>query len=148
MELPENINPLDTQGMADILKGDQFPETGAGFLGEDVRAFFDTILDEKKLRKSEVIRKANINRIYAYQIMTGRRLGKRDYYLRLALAMGIDLRTTQRLLAITQRGALHPLIKRDAAVIFALNHGYDPDKTYFFMCELDLTPLETGLEDI
>ena len=39
-----------------------------------------------------------------------------------------DLKTTQRMLSVTQCGALHPLIKRDAAVIFAINHGYDSAK--------------------
>ena len=78
--------------------------------------------------------------------MEGRRRGKRDYYLLIALAMSLDLKTTQRMLSVTQCGALHPLIKRDAAVIFAINHGYDSIKTYEFMCSLGLPPLEDGAE--
>ena len=139
--------PLDTNIMQDKLKGDSFPEDWGEFLNDDIRAFFDELVEKTGRRRSEAIRKANISRSYGYQIMEGRRLGKRDYYLSLALALSLDLSTTQRMLAVTRSGALHPLIKRDAAIIFAINHGYDNDKTYDFMCELALPPLDTGLED-
>ena len=78
--------------------------------------------------------------------MEGRRRGSRDYYICLAIAMSLDLGTTQRMLAVTKSGGLHPLIKRDAAIIFAINHGYDIEQTYDFMISVDVPPLETGLD--
>ncbi|MCL2776086.1 MAG: hypothetical protein FWD71_22495, partial [Oscillospiraceae bacterium] len=128
-------------------KGDSFPEDWGEFLDDDIRAFFDELFIHTEQHKSDVIRKANIARSYGYQIMEGRRLGKRDYYLSIALAMSLDLKTAQRMLAVTQSGGLHPLIKRDAAVIFAINHRYGVEQTYDFMSELELPPLDTGLED-
>ena len=136
---------LNTERMRETLKGDAFPENGAEFLDDDIRAFFDGLIERSGYRRSEIIRKANIAGSYGYQIMEGRRLGKRDYYLSVALALSLDLQTTQRMLAVTRSGALHPLIKRDAAVMFAINHGYDAEKTYDFMVELELPPLDTGL---
>jgi len=136
----------NTKDMEIILTGDTFPMDWDSFLDEDIRKFFNEIFEETGLKKSDVIRKANIDRTYGYQIMDGTRLGKRDYYLRIALAMSLNLSLTRRMLAETHCEALHPLIKRDAAVIFAINHKYDNDKTYAFMEELDLLPLETGLE--
>ena len=41
--------------------------------------------------------------------------------LRTALALGLSLKETQRLLAVGGCGALYPRVRRDAAVIFALN---------------------------
>ena len=79
--------------------------------------------------------------------MEGRRKGKRDYYFLIALAMSLDLKTTQRMLSVTQCGPLHPLIKRDAAVIFAINPGYDVLQTYSFMTSLGLAPLDDGAEN-
>ena len=140
-------NRLDSQKMQEKLKGDNFPNSREDFLDDDIREFFAELIERKGLRRSDVIYKANIARSYGYQIMEGRRLGKRDYYLTIALAMSLDLKTTQRMLAVTKCGGLHPLIKRDAAVIFAINHGYSPEKTYDFMCDLELPPLDTGLED-
>lgn len=139
--------PLDTGFMQERLKGDAFPDQGDAFLDDDIRAFFDELLAASEQRRSDVIRRANISRSYGYQIMEGRRLGKRDYYLAIALALSLDLSAAQRMLAVTRCGSLHPLIKRDAAIIFAINHGYSLEKTYDFMCELGLPPLDTGLED-
>lgn len=139
--------PLDTGFMQERLKGDAFPDQGDAFLDDDIRAFFDELLAASGQRRSDVIRRANISRSYGYQIMEGRRLGKRDYYLAIALALSLDLSAAQRMLAVTRCGSLHPLIKRDAAIIFAINHGYSLEKTYDFMCELGLPPLDTGLED-
>lgn len=138
---------LDTTHMQEKLKGDSFPQDWKEFLDDDIRSFFDTLLNETGQKKSEIIRKANLSRAYGYQLMEGRRRGKRDYYLLLAFAMSLDLRTTQRMLSVTQCGALHPLIKRDAAIIFAINHGYDILETYTFMCSLDLPPLDDGADN-
>ena len=146
-----NGNPkgktLDTTYMHNRLKGDSFPEDWDEFMDEDIRIFFDTLLSETGQKKGDVIRKANLSRTYGYQLMEGRRRGKRDYYLLIALAMSLDLKTTQRMLSVTQSGSLHPLIKRDAAVIFAINHGYDIVETYTFMSTLGLPPLDDGTEN-
>lgn len=139
--------PLDTRHMQERLKGDRFPQDGEEFLDDDVRSFFDTLLDETGQRKSEIIRKANLPRAYGYQLMDGRRRGKRDYYFLIALAMSLDLTMTQRMLSVTQCGALHPLIKRDAAVIFAINHRYDTFKAFELMCSLGLPPLDDGADN-
>ena len=136
--------------MMSRLKGDSFPvfpdEGGSGFLDPDIRDFFDELFLQTGHARSAVIRDANISRTYGYQIMDGTRIGKRDYYLSIAFAMRLDLTTTQRMLAVTSSGALHALIKRDAAIIFALNHGYDNYRLYEFMLELGLAPLDTGIE--
>ena len=138
---------LDTTQMQSRLMGDAFPEDWEDFLDEDIRKFFDELLEETGQKKGEVIRKANLSRTYGYQLMEGRRRGKRDYYLLIALAMSLDLKSTQRMLSVTQCGPLHPLIKRDAAVIFAINHGYDIIRTYSFMSSLGIPPLDDGSEN-
>ena len=138
---------LDTTQMQSRLKGDSFPEDWDDFLDDNIKNFFEELLAETGQKKGEVIRKANLSRTYGYQLMEGRRRGKRDYYLLIALAMSLDLKSTQRMLSVTQCGPLHPLIKRDAAVIFAINHGYDIIRTYSFMCSLGIPPLDDGSEN-
>ncbi|MDR2493413.1 MAG: hypothetical protein LBD25_08175 [Coriobacteriales bacterium] len=138
---------LDSQVMMNKLKGDSFPQGGwESFLDPDIRDFFNELFLATGHQRSTVIRNANIARTYGYQLLDGTRVGGRDYYLSVAIAMHLDLRTTQRMLAITSSGALHPLIKRDAAVIFAINHGYDNLRLYQFLRELGLPPLDTGIE--
>ncbi len=138
---------LDTTVMQNKLKGDLFPDSWDNYLDESVRDFFTELFHQTGLRKSSIIMKANLSRSTGYQIMDGTRPGKRDFFLAIALAMSLDLSTTQRMLAVTKKGSLHPLVKRDAAVIFAINHQYDLEQTYDFMCEVGVDPLDTGLED-
>lgn len=69
------------------------------------------------------IEAADISRSYGYQILRGERVPGRDIVLRTALALKLSLKETQRLLAISGCGALYPKVRRDAAVIFALNQG-------------------------
>ncbi|MDR1710257.1 MAG: hypothetical protein LBR58_00095 [Propionibacteriaceae bacterium] len=140
---------LDSQAMMNLLRQDSFPGQRwdeCGFLDPDIRDFFDDLLRTTGLKRADVIRDANISRAYGYQVMDGTRVGGRDYYLSIAIAMHLDLRTTQRMLAVTQSGGLHPLIKRDAAIIFAINHGYDNFKLYQFLTQLGLKTLDTGME--
>ena len=147
LEEPDGKKQLNTEFVMNQLKGEKFPDADwANFLDPDIRDFFDELFLELGHQRSDIIRKSGISRTYGYQIMDGSRVGKRDYYLSIAVAMSLDLRMTQRLLAVTKSGSLHPLIKRDAAIIFAINHTYDNDKLYAFLKELELDPLDTGIE--
>ena len=137
----------DTETMMQWLERDDFPVSDwDNFLDPDIRDFFDELFLETGLQRSHVIRDANISRTYGYQLLDGTRIGKRDYYISIALAMRLDVRTTQRMLSVTGRGRLYPLIKRDAAVIFALNHDFDNTKLYQFLSELGLAALDTGID--
>jgi hypothetical protein len=104
--------------------------------------FFNKLFATTGLQKSSVIRQANISRSYGYQIIDGTRIAKRDYYIAIALAMRLDLATTQWLLAITETGVLYRPLKRDAAIIFAIQHGYDRLKLYGLLRALKLSPLD------
>jgi hypothetical protein len=137
---------VDSKSMELILSGDKFPSNWGFFLDTDICVFFDNLFLKTGLRKSDVIRKANLPRTFTYQLLNGKRHGPCDYYLLIALAMSLDLSTTRRMLAVTKSGALHPLIKRDAAIIYSINHGYDPNRAYEFMCGVGVPPLDSGIE--
>jgi hypothetical protein len=85
--------------------------------------YLEKLLQEKGLRRPQVIKSAGINATFGYQIFTGARGASRDTLLKLAFAMGLDLRCTQRLLKIGGAGALYCKVRRDAIIIFALTHG-------------------------
>jgi len=138
----------DTTAMYNRLKGSSFPTEGewfSSFIDTDIRDFFDELFLQINLSRAEVIRRAHIDRSYGYQLLDGTRIGRNDYYLSIAIAMGLDLSTTNRMLALTKSGGLHPRIKRDAAVIFGINNGYTTERLYHLMIELGLEPLDTGL---
>lgn len=133
----------DTQAMLNRLKEEDFPQMPQeAFIDENIKGFFESLFAQTGMQKSAVIQQANIDRNYGYQIINGVRVAERDYYLRIALVMQLDVRMTQRMLAVVGRSALHPLLKRDAAIIFAINNHYDNERLYDFLCELGLPPLE------
>lgn len=79
------------------------------------------LLEQAGLSISEWIAAADISKSYGYQVLRGERIPGRDILLRTALALPLELEETQRLLMVGGCGALYPKIRRDAAVIFALN---------------------------
>lgn len=79
------------------------------------------LLETAKISAPEWIVDTNISKSYGYQILKGARIPGRDILLRTAFVLQLSLKETQRLLAVADCGALYPKIRRDAAVIFALN---------------------------
>ena len=79
------------------------------------------LLEKAGLSAPEWMAAADVSKSYGYQILRGERVPGRDILLRTALALGLSLKETQRLLAVGGCGALYPRVRRDAAVIFALN---------------------------
>lgn len=141
-------NRWDTQVLLKILEGENFPVNESDlFLDHDIEDFFNTLLKSKKMTKSDVVLRSNIEKSYAYQLLNGTRIAGRDYYLRIAVAMKLDVQTTQCMLAVVGVGNLHPLNRRDAAIIFALNHGYDSVETYELMQREGLSTLEQDQDE-
>ena len=79
------------------------------------------LLETAGLTAPEWMTAADVSKSYGYQILRGERVPGRDILLRTALALGLSLKETQRLLAVGGCGELYPRVRRDAAVIFALN---------------------------
>ncbi|MDR0350030.1 MAG: hypothetical protein LBH64_00575 [Coriobacteriales bacterium] len=115
-------------------------------LGTDARRFFLRLFARTGISRSTVIRKANINRTYGYQIMNGTRCGKRDYYIAIAIAMHLDLDTTQWMLAVCGAGVLYPPLRRDAAIITAIENRMDFYALHNLLRANGLPPLDTGIK--
>jgi hypothetical protein len=85
---------------------------------------FDTYITELCIRKNvipeHVILNARIERSYGHQLFNGRRKPSRDKVIQLAFGFEMTFNETQALLKAARKSQLYPRIKRDAAVIFAL----------------------------
>lgn len=87
--------------------------------------YLNLLVTEKKLKKSEVIQKANLDRNYAYQIFNGTKTNpSRDKILMLAFGMGLNVNETRKLLRLSQLKDLYVRDPRDSVLIFCLNKGY------------------------
>ena len=65
---------------------------------EDLSSLLDKLLKEHNLKKSQVIRAAEMSEVYAYQIFSGLRVPERKKLLCLAVGMSLNLDEVQTLL--------------------------------------------------
>lgn len=87
-----------------------------------VADYLEVLLNEKHLKKSDVIRKSNLDKNYAYQIFNGNKLNpSRNKMLMLAFGMELSLNETRKLLKVCCLPDLHVRSPRDSIIIFGLN---------------------------
>lgn len=91
--------------------------------------YLQQLLDEKGLVRAEVIRAAGLNETFGYQIFMGQRKASRNKVLQLVFAMGLTLKEAERLLQAAGVNPLYCKNRRDAIIIFCLDHGYSLQKT-------------------
>lgn len=95
----------------------------------DVPSYLQQLLDERGLKRSQVVRDAGLNATHGYQIFTGQRGASRDKLLQLALTMKLTLRETNRLLRAGGHSELYCKCRRDAIIIFCISHGESLQRT-------------------
>lgn len=87
--------------------------------------YLQQLLDEKRLVQSKVINASGVQYTYGYQIFTGSRANPdRNVLLQLLFAMGCTLQETNRALQAAGKNELYCKNRRDAIIIFCLEHGY------------------------
>ena len=85
--------------------------------------YLQQLLYEKGLERSRVVRMANLNDTFGYQIFKGTRHPSRDKVLQIAFAMALTLRETNRALTAAGASELYCKDRRDAIIIFCLDRG-------------------------
>ena len=70
-----------------------------------------------------MIRNAELNEIYGFQIFAGKRTPSRDKLICLCIAMGLTLDETQATLKIAGLAPLYPKNKKDSVILFGIQHG-------------------------
>lgn len=120
------------------------------YLDENQQELFDKNLSEqldgfladKNLTKAAVIDRANLDRVYAYQIFSGTRIPSRDKLLQLCIGMQLSLDEVQQLLKLSGFAPLYPRDKRDSMLIFALNQRLSVIDTNCILADLGEKLLE------
>ena len=96
------------------------PEASMDFVG-----CFQHFLEIHDLKKSDIIRAAQLDRTYGYQILSGARQPGRDKILALCISAGLTLRETQRCLECSGEGILYARSSRDAVIIYGIEQRMD-----------------------
>lgn len=83
----------------------------------------NALLEEKHLKKSELIERSGLNRSYAYDILSGRKKPTRDKLLAFCLSMRLSIEETQSFLNTSGYPQLYAKIERESVILYALqNH--------------------------
>lgn len=84
--------------------------------------YFKEICKEKNLSKSKLIKSADLDRTYGYQILDGSKKPTRDKILQLCFGANLDFKETQRALKLGNVGELYPKNSRDAIIIYCIKN--------------------------
>ena len=85
--------------------------------------YLQSLLAEKGLERARVVRMADLNETFGYQIFTGARHPSRNKVLQIAFAMALTLKETDRALMAAGASALNCKDRRDAIIIFCIDRG-------------------------
>lgn len=107
---------LESPSVDDFTSAHKLPE-------RSLSQYLQQLLDERGLRRIDVIHAANLNETFGYQVFTGARKAGRDKLLQIAFAMGLTLQETSRLLQAGDANGLYCKDRRDAIIIFCLSHS-------------------------
>ena len=101
-----------------------YDENSQNFVNTAVVDELNRLLEEKGLKKSEVIHKAEMSEIYGYQIFAGTRRPGRMKLINIFLAMGLDLCEAQNVLKVCGFPQLYVKNARDCVCIYAIQNKY------------------------
>lgn len=82
-------------------------------------------IDEKKMKKADVIRILNVDRNYGYQIFNGTRLPTRNSIIQIALILKLDTDQINYLLQLAGKSPLYVRNIVDAKVFYAVQHNME-----------------------
>ena len=86
----------------------------------NLSALLQELIDTKGLKKSQVIKNAELAEVYGYQIFSGIRVPERKKLLCLAVGMGLNIEETQRLLRCAGYSQLYVKLPFDGILLYGL----------------------------
>lgn len=97
-----------------------YQENKEYMISGDLAELLAQLLERKGLKKSQVIRTAELSEIYGYQIFSGIRVPERKKLLCLAVGMGLNIAETQQLLKCAGYPQLYVKLPFDSVVLYGL----------------------------
>ncbi len=82
-------------------------------------------IDEKKIKKADVIRIVNVDRNYGYQILNGTRTPTRNCLIQISLILKLDTDQISHLLRLAEKPPLYVKNLVDAKVFYAVQHNME-----------------------
>ena len=87
---------------------------------DSLSSLLGRLLEQKGLKKAQVIKNAELSEVYGYQIFSGIRIPERKKLLCLAVGMGLNIEEAQRLLKCAGYSQLYVKLPFDSIVLYGL----------------------------
>lgn len=113
---------IDELGLCDSFKR-FYDENKNYMITQSLSQMLEGLLEKKNMKKADVIKRAELSEIYAYQIFSGTRVPERKKLLCIAIAMQLDLDTVQKLLKSAGYSTLYVKIPFDSIIIYGICNG-------------------------
>ena len=107
----------------------------------DLAQLLTELLQYKGLKKSQVIKNAEVSEIYGYQIFSGVRIPERKKLICLAIGMGLNIEQTQNLLKCAGYAPLYVKLPTDSVVLYGLCKGMSVSQINELLYTYDLETL-------
>ena len=116
-----------TEELLKILEQAETPEAYQEAAGEELFKTslpeeLNRLLAERGRKPAEVIRAAQLDKSYGYDIFAGKKTPSRDKVLAIAFGLSLDGAETQRLLKFSGYAPLYARDIRDSVILFSLQH--------------------------
>ena len=82
------------------------------------------MIQERGLTPKDIIITSGIDRSYFYHILSGVKMPGRNMVLRIGFCLHVNLNEMNHLLTLAGTNSLYPKIRRDAALIYAIQHKF------------------------
>lgn len=100
-----------------------FAENEGQFVDRGIGAYLDAIVAERKLKKNRILKAAEMNELYGYQIFSGSRKPSRDKLIALCIGMGLSEEEINGALKYAGDAPLYPRSKRDSIILAGILQG-------------------------
>ena len=107
----------------------------------DLAQILTELLQSKGLKKSHVIKNAELSEIYGYQIFSGVRVPERSKLLCLTISMGLNIDEVQHLLKCTGYPQLYVKNPFDSVILFGISKGMSVIEINELLYKYDLETL-------
>lgn len=92
---------------------------------QTLTVFLETLREANNMKRSVLARESGLNPTVVYDIFAGKSRPGRDHAIMLSIGLNCDLRETQRLLRLAGVSELWCKQRRDAIIIWCIEHGFD-----------------------
>ncbi len=89
-------------------------------VSDSLSVLLGRLMEQKGLKKSQVIKNAELSEVYGYQIFSGVRVPERRKLLCLAVSMRLNIEETQQLLKCAGYSQLYAKLPFDSVVLYGL----------------------------